>query len=182
MNNNNNFVNNNQNRNIHKSLNISKLLVMIKEKTPEKKIHLRSINNRLPSANQSKAKEFSSINTNRSTNIKPNKLFIFKNKFVNNNNFDEGNYQIIQINGLNNSGIFSNIVYSGKDFVKDIINQDIKNNQDYKENKLNRSCKKISFFLKNRMKGIKLKKEGCFNITNKILINANINEVNKSCK
>ena len=155
---------------------------MIKEKTPEKKIHLRSINNRLPSANQSKVKEFSSINSNRSTNIKPNKLFIFKNKFVNNNNFDEGNYQIIQINGLNNSGILSNIVYSGKDFVKDIINQDIKNNQDYKENKLNRSCKKISFFLKNRMKGIKLKKEGCFNITNKILINANINEVNKSYK
>ena len=182
LNNNNNFVNNNHNQNIHKSLNINKLLVMIKEKTPEKKIHLRSINNRLPSANQSKVKEFSSINSNRSTNIKPNKLFIFKNKFVNNNNFDEGNFQIIQINGLNNSGILSNIVYSGKDFVKDIINQDIKNNQDYKENKLNRSCKKISFFLKNRMKGIKLKKESCFNITNKILINANINEVNKSYK
>ena len=90
--------------------------------------------------------------------------------------------------GYHPDPVWSNIAYRGKilgydkDFVKDIINQDIKNNQDYKENKLNRSCKKISFFLKNRMKGIKLKKEGCFNITNKILINANINEVNKSYK
>ena len=185
FNNNNNFVNNNnqnQNQKVQKSLNISKIMVMIKEKTPEKRNHLRSINNRLPSANVTKIKEFFSINTNKSTNIKPKQILLFKNKIENNNYLDDANYQIIQINGLNNSGILSNIVYSGKDFLKDIINNDLKNNQEYKENKLNRSCKKVSFFLKNRMKGIKLRKEGYLNVNNKISINANISEVNKSYK
>ncbi len=77
----------------------------------------------------------------------------------------------------------SNIVgYSGKDFLKEIMKNEIKDNQDNKESQLNRSCKKVTVFLKHRIKGIKLKRDNCFNNTHKISINAKMNEVNKSNK
>ena len=72
--------------------------------------------------------------------------------------------------------------YTGKDFIKEIIKNNIANNKEKKENKLNNSCKKVAVFLKQRIKGIKLKRESYFNTMNKISINAKMSEVNKSNK
>ena len=52
----------------------------------------------------------------------------------------------------------SNIVgYSGKDFLKEIMKNEIKDNQDNKESQLNRSCKKVTVFFKAQNKRYKIK-------------------------
>ena len=180
------FSNYNDNLNLinSKSSNVGKLMVVIKEKTPEKKNHLRSINNRLPSANQSKVKELFSININNSVNMKPKHILLIQNK-LNNNNIclDEGNYQIINLNKLNKSNIMSKIIgYSERELFKEMIKNDIVTKQEKRENKLSNSCKKVAVFLKQKIKGIKLKKESYFNTGHKISINAKMSEINKSNK
>ena len=178
--NNNNLNYDNANQKNNKSLNFGKLMVVIKEKTPEKKSHLRAINNRLPSANQSKTRD---MIVNNSANLKQKHLILIQNKLENNILIDDTSYQIININGFNKSNNMPSIVgYTGKDFIKEIIKNNIANNKEKKENKLNNSCKKVAVFLKQRIKGIKLKRESYFNTMNKISINAKMSEVNKSNK
>ena len=182
-NNNPNSNSNKANKKFNRSLSINKIMLVVKEKTPEKKSNLRVINNRLPSAKQNKAKDYLSMSINNGSNVKPKHIFLIQNKLDNNICLDDANYQIINLNGINKSNIMNNIVgYSGKDFLKEIMKNEIKNSQENKENKLNLSCKKVAVFLKHRIKGIKLKRDSCFNNTHKISINAKINEVNKSNK
>ena len=177
----NNNNNNNDNQIINKSLNLSKIMVIIKDKTPEKKNHLRSINNRLPSASSSKIRESFSINTNHSTNIKPKHLLLIQNKLNTNILIEDTNdtsFKMINLNGLNKSSLLSNIIgYSGKDFFREIIKNEIKKNNTNKGTKMN-SCKKVMAYLKNGIKGMKLKRD----LKSKIIINAKISEGNKNNK
>ena len=74
----------------------------------------------------------------------------------------------------------SNIIgYSGKDFFKQIIKGEMKKNQTNKGIKLNQNNKKIILYPKNGLKDIKFKKDEA---NHKIVINAKINEINKSNK
>ena len=74
----------------------------------------------------------------------------------------------------------SNIIgYSGKDFFKQIIKGEMKKNQTNKGIKLNQNNKKVILYLKNGLKDIKFKKDEA---NHKIVINAKINEINKSNK
>ena len=177
-NNNNNLIKSNQI--FKKSLNLNKIMLLIKDKTPEKKNHLRSINNRLPSASSSKVIDSFSINVNNSSSFRPRHLYFIQNKLDTNICLDDTNYQVINVNNLNKSTIMSNIIgYSGKDFFKQIIKGEMKKNQTNKGIKLNQNNKKVILYLKNGFKDIKFKK----NETNhKIVINAKINEINKSNK
>ena len=178
-----NVINNNNNDNqiINKSLNLSKIMVIIKDKTPEKKNTLRSINGRLLSASSSKIKETFSINRNHSTNIKPKHLLLIKNKLNTNILIEDTNdtsFKMINLNGLNKSTLLSNIIgYSGKDFFREIIKNEIKKNNTNKGNKIN-SSKKVMAYLKNGIKGMKLKRD----LKTKIIINAKISEGNKNNK
>ena len=177
-NNNNNLIKSNQI--FKKSLNLNKIMLLIKDKTPEKKNHLRSINNRLPSASSSKAIDSFSINVNNSSSFRPRHLYFIQNKLDTNICLDDTNYQVINVNKLNKSTIMSNIIgYSGKDFFKQIIKGEMKKNQTNKGIKLNQNNKKIILYLKNGLKDIKFKKDEA---NNKIVINAKINEINKSNK
>ena len=167
----------------NKTLNLNKLIIGIKDKTPEKKNLLKSINqsnNRLPSANSTKVRDSFSMNSNN-TSYKDRHIFFSHNKYDNNILIDELNYQIINLNKINKSSIMNNIIgYANKDTFKEIIIQEQKTNH-YKENKLAHSSTNISR-LKNGIKGLKLKKDNYFNVSNKITINAKINEINKSNK
>ena len=177
-NNNNNLIKSNQI--FKKSLNLNKIMLLIKDKTPEKKNHLRSINNRLPSASSSKAIDSFSINVNNSSSFRPRHLYFIQNKLDTNICLDDTNYQVINVNNLNKSTIMSNIIgYSGKDFFKQIIKGEMKKNQTNKGIKLNQNNKKIILYLKNGLKDIKFKKDEA---NHKIVINAKINEINKSNK
>ena len=177
-NNNNNLIKSNQI--FKKSLNLNKIMLLIKDKTPEKKNHLRSINNRLPSASSSKAIDSFSINVNNSSSFRPRHLYFIQNKLDTNICLDDTNYQVINVNKLNKSTIMSNIIgYSGKDFFKQIIKGEMKKNQTNKGIKLNQNNKKIILYLKNGLKDIKFKKDEA---NHKILINTKINEINKSNK
>ena len=177
-NNNNNLIKSNQI--FKKSLNLNKIMLLIKDKTPEKKNHLRSINNRLPSASSSKAIDSFSINVNNSSSFRPRHLYFIQNKLDTNICLDDTNYQVINVNKLNKSTIMSNIIgYSGKDFFKQIIKGEMKKNQTNKGIKLNQNNKKVILYLKNGLKDIKFKKDEA---NHKILINAKINEINKSNK
>ena len=177
-NNNNNLIKSNQI--FKKSLNLNKIMLLIKDKTPEKKNHLRSINNRLPSASSSKVIDSFSINVNNSSSFRPRHLFFIQNKLDTNICLDDTNYQVINANNLNKSTIMSNIIgYSGKDFFKQIIKGEMKKNQTNKGIKLNQNNKKIILYLKNGLKDIKFKKDEA---NHKILINTKINEINKSNK
>ena len=177
-NNNNNLIKSNQI--FKKSLNLNKIMLLIKDKTPEKKNHLRSINNRLPSASSSKAIDSFSINVNNSSSFRPRHLYFIQNKLDTNICLDDTNYQVINVNKLNKSTIMSNIIgYSGKDFFKQIIKGEMKKNQTNKGIKLNQNNKKIILYLKNGLKDIKFKKD---ETNHKIVINAKINEINKSNK
>ena len=53
-------------------------MLVVKEKTPEKKGNLRSINNRLPSAKPNKEKDYLSMSTNNGSNIKPKHIFLIQ--------------------------------------------------------------------------------------------------------
>ena len=177
-NNNNNLIKSNQI--FKKSLNLNKIMLLIKDKTPEKKNHLRSINNRLPSASSSKAIDSFSINVNNSSSFRPRHLYFIQNKLDTNICLDDTNYQVINVNKLNKSTIMSNIIgYSGKDFFKQIIKGEMKKNQTNKGIKLNQNNRKIILYPKNGLKDIKFKKDEA---NNKIVINAKINEINKSNK
>ena len=177
-NNNNNLIKSNQI--FKKSLNLNKIMLLIKDKTPEKKNHLRSINNRLPSASSSKAIDSFSINVNNSSSFRPKHLYFIQNKLDTNICLEDTNYQVINVNKLNKSTIMSNIIgYSGKDFFKQIIKGEMKKNQTNKGIKLNQNNKKIILYPKNGLKDIKFKKD---ETNHKIVINAKINEINKSNK
>ena len=177
-NNNNNLIKSNQI--FKKSLNLNKIMLLIKDKTPEKKNHLRSINNRLPSASSSKVKDSFSINVNNSSSFRPRHLYFIQNKLDTNICLDDTNYQVINVNNLNKSTIMSNIIgNSAKDFFKQIIKGEMKKNQTNKGIKLNQNNKKIILYLKNGLKDIKFKKDEA---NHKIVINAKINEINKSNK
>ena len=177
-NNNNNLIKSNQI--FKKSLNLNKIMLLIKDKTPEKKNHLRSINNRLPSASSSKVIDSFSINVNNSSSFRPRHLYFIQNKLDTNICLDDTNYQVINANNLNKSTIMSNIIgYSGKDFFKQIIKGEMKKNQTNKGIKLNQNNKKVILYLKNGLKDIKFKKDEA---NHKIVINAKINEINKSNK
>ena len=177
-NNNNNLIKSNQI--FKKSLNLNKIMLLIKDKTPEKKNHLRSINNRLPSASSSKVIDSFSINVNNSSSFRPRHLYFIQNKLDTNICLDDTNYQVINVNKLNKSTIMSNIIgYSGKDFFKQIIKGEMKKNQTNKGIKLNQNNKKIILYPKNGLKDIKFKKDEA---NHKIVINAKINEINKSNK
>ena len=169
------------NKGNNQSLNINKLIVNNKDKTPEKKTHLKSINNaRLPSANSSKNRDSFSVNANNIN--KANHLFYSYNKYDNNIFIDDTNYQMFNFNGINQSTIINNLMgFTGKDIFKEIINNEI-NKQKNKETKFAHSSKNVISHLKNGIKGLKLKKENYFNMSNKITINAKANEINKSVK
>ena len=177
-NNNNNLIKSNQI--FKKSLNLNKIMLLIKDKTPEKKNHLRSINNRLPSASSSKVIDSFSINVNNSSSFRPRHLYFIQNKLDTNICLDDTNYQVINVNKLNKSTIMSNIIgNSAKDFFKQIIKGEMKKNQTNKGIKLNQNNKKVILYLKNGLKDIKFKKDEA---NHKIVINAKINEINKSNK
>ena len=180
-NNNNNIINNyKSNQLFKKSINVNKIMLLIKDKTPEKKQHLRSINNRLPSASSSKVIDSFSINVNNSSSFRPRHLFFIQNKLDSNICLDDANYQIINVNNLNKSSILSHIIGNpGKDFYKQIGKSEIKKNEINKRLKLNQNHKKVILFLKNGIKDIKYKKD---ELNNKIVINAKVNENNKSNK
>ena len=170
------------------SSNINKLIIGINDKTPEKKCQLKSINNiRIPSANTSKARNSYSVNPNNNSSHKNNNLFHSQNIYDNNNNIfiDDTNYQMINLNGINKSSVISNLIgYSGKDNIKEIINNinnEIAINLINKEKKFAQSSKTV-FTLKNGIKGMKLKRDYYFNSSNKITINAKVNEISKPNK
>ena len=156
-------------------------MLLIKEKTPEKKPHLRAINNRLLSASSSKVIDSFSININNSSSIRPKHLFLVKNKFKKNICLDDTNFQMIDVKNLNKSSVGSNIIgFSGKDFFKEIIKSEMKKNQvNNKGLQLNQNHKKVIFYLKNGINNLKSKK---YDLNNKIVINAKVNEINKSNK
>ena len=176
----NNIINENLNQINNKSINLNKLMIIIQERTPEKKNNLRAINNKLPSAKHNIMKD---LNRSNSLNLKPKNLFLIQNKLDNNICLYDPNFKVIHLDELNKSNILHNIIrYSGNDIFKEIIKNDIDNNQEKKENKLNNSCKKVSNFLKQKIKGIKIKRESYFNSTHKISLNSKMFEINKSNK
>ena len=184
-----NFLNTNNikiiNRGSNPNLNLNKLIINNNDKTPEKKSYLKSNNNtRLPSANSSKARDSFSVNTsNNNPNYKSNHLFYSHNIYDNNLFIDDTNYQMLNFNLINKSGIINNLVgYSGKDLFKEIINNEIANSHMNKEAKFPHSSKNMTSYLKNGIKGMKFKKDSYFNMSNKITINAKTNEINKSNK
>ena len=180
---NNNIIVNNANQLINNSLNSSKIMLVIKEKTPEKKNNLRSFNNRLCSASGNKIKESISININKSTNLKPEKIFLIKNQLKNKLFIDDNNFQIINLSGLNKSSIVSKIIkFSGKNIFKEMSCNEKKNNYVNKDNKLNPCIKKLTFFLKNEIKGSKINKNSYYDNANRITIKAKMNEFNKTIK
>ena len=170
----------------NQTFNLNKLIINNNDQTPEKKSNLKSINNvRLPSANSSKDRNSCSVNAKINNNINYNKnhLFHSHNKYDNNIFIDDTNSQILNLNKISQSGIINNLIgYSGKDFFKEIINNELANNHTNKENKFAQSSKNVTTYLRNGIKGIKLKKESYFNMSNKITINAKSNEINKSNK
>lgn len=65
------------------------------------------------------------MNSNNNSSHKNNNLFHSQNIYDNNNNIfiDDTNYQMINLNGINKSSVISNLIgYSGKDNIKEIIN------------------------------------------------------------
>ena len=127
------------------------------------------------------------MNPNNNSSHKNNNLFHSQNIYDNNNNIfiDDTNYQMINLNGINKSSVISNLIgYSGKDNIKEIINNinnEIAINLINKEKKFAQSSKTV-FTLKNGIKGMKLKRDYYFNSSNKITINAKVNEINKPNK
>ncbi len=178
-NNNNNIINNNINiinKINSRTLNINKLIISFKDKCPEKKCNLKSINphnNRLPSANSSKLRESLPCTINPNLNIKN----IFNNK--NGNIVMDDNNQIL--NGINQNNL-GNMRHSGRIVIKDLLNSNDYTNNIINVSKSIQSSKNINNNHKNGLKVMKMKKDNYFNISNKITINAKTNEINKSNK
>ena len=160
------------NRLNNKTLNINKLIISFKDKCPEKKCNLKSINHtRLPSANSSKIREtFPLCSVSSNLNAKN----IFLNKYGNNIYIDDNNIQILNLNGINQNNYMRN---SGRIVIKDLLN----NNDIINGNKSTQSTKLVNSNFKAGLKGMKMKKDNYFNVSNKITINAK-NEINKSSK
>ena len=177
---NNNFNNNNNNNNTNKksgnTLNINKLIINFKDKSPDKKLNLKSIkghHNRMPSANSSKRESISNCNSN--INCKnicskcDNNIYIYDN-----------NCQVINLNTINQNNIDNNYMrYSGRIPIKNMINNNEFSNNIINGNKSLQNSKNSHFGFKNGLKGMKAKKDNYFNISNKITINAKVNEINK---
>ena len=184
--------NNNININItnkvnRQGLNINKLIIINKDKTPEKKNNLKSVNssNRLPSATAAKVRNSFSVNqNNNNSNYKTNNLFYSNNRYDHNIFIDDTNYQIFDLNVINKSSIINNLMgLTGKDNLKEIITNEVLNNHHInKSTKFAQSSKNISSYMRNGIKGVKLRRDSGFNMTNKITINAKLNEINKSNK
>ena len=166
------FNNNNNNTNMgnkmnSKTLNINNLIMNFKDKSPDRKSNLKSINhNRLPSANSSKMRESFPLGSHLKNNI--------YNKFGNNLYIDDNNIHIVDIN--ENNAINNIMRHSGRIVNRDLINS----NNEYSNNipKSIHSSKTMNIF-KNGIKGMKVKKDNYINISNKITINAKTNEINK---
>ena len=177
FNNNNNMNNNITNINVvnrlnSKTLNINKLIISFKDKSPEKKCNLKSINHtRLPSANSSKIRESFPL-CSVSSNLNGKNIFL--NKYGNNIYIDDNNIQILNINGINQNNCMRN---SGRIVIKDLLNS----NDIINGNKSTQSTKLVNSNFKAGLKGMKIKKDNYFNVSNKITINAK-NEINKSSK
>ena len=164
----------------NKTLNINKLIINFKDKSPEKKCNLRSINhNRLPSANSSKIREcFNCCSLSSNMNTKNS----FTNKLGNNFCIDDNNIRILNLNGINHNDFANNFMrHSGRIVIKDILNSNEINNNGVNPTKSIHSSKNMNNF-KTGLKGMKIKKDNLFNISNKITINAKTTEINKSIK
>ena len=71
--------------------------------------------------------------------------------------------------------------HSGRIVIKDILNSNEINNNGVNPSKSIHSSKNMNNF-KTGLKGMKIKKDNLFNISNKITINAKTTEINKSIK
>ena len=180
---NNNNINNSNITNINvvnrlnnKTLNINKLIISFKDKSPEKKCNLKSINHtRLPSASSSKIRESFPL-CSLSSNL--NGKNIFFNKYGNNIYIDDNNIQILNINRINQNNYLRN---SGRIVIKELFNNNDMNNNIINGNKSTQSSKLVNSNFKAGLKGMKMKKDNYFNVSNKITINAT-SEINKSSK
>ena len=63
-----------------------------------------------------------------------------------------------------------------------INSNEFSNNNVFNGSKSINSSKNINIHFKNGIRGMKMKKDNLFNISNKITINAKTNEINKSSK
>ena len=139
----------------------------------------------MPSAKSSKIRNSFPVNQNSSSNYKTNNLLLHSNNRYENNIFIEDvNYQIFDLNSINKSSIINNLMgLTGKDNLKEIITNEVLNNHHInKSTKFAHSSKNISSYMRNGLKGMRLRRDGYFNMTNKITINAKFNEINKSNK
>ena len=178
--NSNNIINNNiTNINVvnkinSKTLNINKLVINFKDRSPEKKCNLKSINHtRLPSANSSKLRESFPL-CSASSNLNSKNLFY--NKYGNNICIDYNNIQILNLNQNNL------MRHSGRIVIKDLLNANEITNNLYNGSKSIQSSKNVTMNYKCGLKGMKMKKDNYFNVSNKITINAKNNEINKTSK
>ena len=178
--NSNNIINNNiTNINVvnkinSKTLNINKLVINFKDRSPEKKCNLKSINHtRLPSANSSKLRESFPL-CSASSNLNSKNLFY--NKYGNNICIDDNNIQILNLNQNNL------MRHSGRIVIKDLLNANEITNNLYNGSKSIQSSKNVTMNYKCGLKGMKMKKDNYFNVSNKITINAKNNEINKTSK
>ena len=178
---NNNCNINNKNRINNNTLNIDKLIISFKDKSPDEKNNLKSINphnNRLPSANSSK--KWDSLGS-RCLHPYLKGKNIFYQKYVNNLFVDDNNFQILSLNEQNN--IVNNFMrHSGRISFKDLLNSNELPNNVINGSKSIQSSKNVNLNFKNGFKNTKFKKDNYFNISNKITINAKSNEINKSNK
>ena len=166
-----------------KTLNINKLILNFKDKSPKKKSNFKLMNpnnNRLPSANTSIIRELIPLSSINSNNKKNN---IFYDKFGNINFIDDNNYEL-NLNGINQNNICSDFMrYSGRMVIKNMIsNNELSNNLVNGNKSLQNNKNNVHFNFKNGLKGMKTKKDNYFNISKKIIINAKVNEINKSNK
>ena len=178
---NNNCNINTKNRINNNTLNIDKLIISFKDKSPDEKYNLKSINphnQRLPSANSSK--KWDSLGS-RCLHPYLNGKNIFYQKYVNNLFVDDNNFQILNLNEQNN--IVNNFMrHSGRISFKDLLNSNELSNNVINGSKSIQSSKNVNLNFKNGFKHTKFKKDNYFNISNKITINAKSNEINKSNK
>jgi hypothetical protein len=159
-------------------ININKLIINFKDKSPEKKCNLKSINHtRIPSANSSKLRETFPI-CSVSPNLNSKNLYF--NKYGNNICIDDNNIQILNLNQNNFSGNLMR--HSGRIVIKDLLNtNDIPNNLTNGIKSI-QSSKNVNVNFKKGLKAMKMKKDNYFNVSNKITINAKTNEINKTSK
>ena len=150
------------------------MIISFKDKSPEKKCNLKSINRkRLPSANSSKIRESFPL-CSVSSNI--NGKNIFFNKYGNKIYIDDNNMQILNINGINQNNCMRNY---GRIVIKWVLNHN--DNNIINENKSTQSSKLVNSNFKTESKRMKKKKDNYFNVSNKITINVK-NDINKSSK